>query len=381
MVTATPLFSYSRDMDFEISDDRELPDYCHPKLPEKLNVSRVATSGGKPINLVKALISSACERNCYYCPFRAGRDYRRNTFKPDELAASYMSYHHAGVTDGIFISSGIVGGGVRTQDLIIDAAEILRNKYHYRDYLHLKIMPGAEKAQLEHAMLLADRVSINLEAPNDVCLKRLAPYKHYSGELLAPLLWAEQIRKSKSPHEAFRGRWPSTVTQFVVGAVGETDQELLTTSRYLYRVARLKRVYYSKFRPIQNTPLENQPAENPMRELRLYQATFLLRDYRYELEDLQFDDDGNLDIERDPKQSWAEKNLASQPLEINRATYRDLIRVPGIGPKGAKKVLSNRKISKFRYLDDLRKLGLNPDRIAAYVLLDGKRPIYQQSFW
>ena len=156
-----------------------------------------ALPNGKRAPLLKSLLTSACERNCYYCPFRAGRDTRRVTFKPDEMARTVVQLSEAQVIQGAFISSGIAGGGMRTQDRLIDTAEILRKKMNYRGYLHLKIMPGAEMAQIERAMQLADRVSVNLEAPNSSRLQLLAPQKDLMEELLQPLRMIEQIRRTR----------------------------------------------------------------------------------------------------------------------------------------------------------------------------------------
>jgi len=208
----------SQQMDLEPVEDA--PCTLASKPGEAPFISQAVLPNGKRISLLKTLLTSACESNCFYCPFRAGRDFRRATFKPDELASTFMRLHYAGAAQGIFLSSGIIGGGVRTQSLLIDSAEILRSKLGYTGYLHLKIMPGAEFEQVRHAMHLADRVSINLEAPNSLRLGMLAPTKHYLAELLEPLRWVEQIRQEPAPNRSWRRDWPSSTTQFVVGAVG-----------------------------------------------------------------------------------------------------------------------------------------------------------------
>lgn len=343
-------------------------------------ISEAVIPGGNRIPLLKTLLTSACERNCFYCPFRAGRDFRRATFHPEELAKTFMSLHQAGIAKGIFLSSGIVAGGIRTQDKLIDTAEILRNRFSYRGYLHLKIMPGAERGQIERAMQLADRISINLEAPNRKRLELLAPRKEFMDELLKPLRWVEEIRRNQSPHNGWNGRWPSSVTQFVVGAVGESDQELLETSEKLFKQFRLKRTYFSAFHPIPDTPLENQPAESPQREFRLYQASFLLRDYGFSLADLHFES-GNLPLDTDPKLAWARLHLAEKPIEINRASPEELLRIPGIGRKGAETLVSARRQQSFREISQLGKLGINTSHAAPFILLDGTRPPFQASFW
>jgi predicted DNA-binding helix-hairpin-helix protein len=346
-----------------------------------LNLSHAVLPNGKRIVLLKTLLTSACERNCYYCPFRAGRDFRRATFKPEELGQAFMNLHRAGVAQGIFLSSGIAGKGVRTQDRLIDAADILRNKLGYRGYLHLKIMPGAERAQVERTMQLADRVSVNLEAPNQARLSTLAPHKEFDEELIRPLRWIEEIRRTQPAYRAWNGRWPSSVTQFVVGPAGESDLELLATSEHLYNQLHLRRTYFMAFNPVPDTPFEDLPPESPVREQRLYQAAFLLRDYGFGMEEMPLDASGNLPLQTDPKTAWAQSALAGRPVEINRASRQELLRVPGIGPKGAQAILNSRWERRLQSLSALGKLGIDTKRVAPFILLDGKMPAQQRMFW
>jgi predicted DNA-binding helix-hairpin-helix protein len=351
------------------------------KKKESLGVSYAAMPGGKRISLLKTLLTSACERNCYYCPFRAGRDFRRATFKADEMARTFMDMRRANLVEGFFLSSGIAGGGMRTQDQLIATAEILRFKLGFRGYLHLKIMPGAERAQVERMLQLADRVSINLEAPNSNRLARLAPHKIFTEELLRPLQWVEEIRRTRPARQGWNGKWPSTVTQLVVGGAGESDLEILSTSAALYRNARLSRVYYSAFHPVRDTPLENHPAENPWREFRLYQSSFLLRDYGFDVEDLPFSQAGDLPLDVDPKIAYAQAHLTEMPVEVNKADKAALLRVPGIGPKGVEAILAARRKDKLRNLKDLQAIGVIASRAAPFVLLDGRRPPTQLPLW
>lgn len=348
-----------------------------PAKKNSLGIHEAAMPGGKRIKLLKTLLTSACERNCYYCPFRAGRNYRRATFKPEEMAQTFMQLYRAGMVEGLFLSSGIIGGGVKSQDKIIAAAEILRQKYQFRGYIHLKIMPGAEKEQVRRTMQLANRVSSNLEAPNAKRLNLLAPKKEFWRELLQPLQWMEEIRRTQPAQESWNGRWPSSVTQFVVGAVGESDVELLDTAATLYRQLRLARAYFSAFSPVEDTPLENLPPANPLREHRLYQASFLLRDYGFEMEEMPFDQQGNLPLESDPKLAWARLHLRERPVDVNRADREALLRVPGIGPKGAEAILTARRQRRLRELQELQKIGVLAKRAAPFVLLDGARPSFQ----
>lgn len=340
-------------------------------------ITNLATpKGPKPV--LKTMVTTACERNCNYCPFRAGRGKtQRITFTPDALAGAFDTMQRAGKVDGLFLSSGIVKGSITTQDKIIDTVEIVRKKYGYRGYVHLKIMPGIERDQLYRAMQIADRISVNLEGPTQQRLDALAPKKQFADELLAMLQLAEQLRR-ENPHQ----RLANTVTQFVVGAVGDTDLELLSLSEKLYAQMRLQRVYYSAFHPVSQTPFEELSAVNPTREFRLYQSSFLLRDYGWSVEDLPFIDAGNLRTDVDPKQAWAEVNLRQSPVDLMHADREQLLRVPQIGPKAADAILKARRTDHLTDLSDLRKLGIKaPEKAAPYILLNGKRPSMQLSLF
>ena len=328
--------------------------------------------GPKPV--LKTMMTTACERNCHYCVFRAGRaKTKRVTFAPDEMAGAFNTLEQAGKVDGLFLSSGIIKGSVTTQDKIIDTADIIRNRQGYRGYIHLKIMPGIEYDQLYRSMQLADRISVNLEAPTTARLAALAPKKIFIEELLRMLQWAEQIRRDHRNEKL-----ASSVTQFVVGAVGDTDLELLSMSDKLYSLAKLARVYYSAFGPVPGTPFENLPATEAIREFRLYQSSFLLRDYQWDVEELPFLRDGNLRTDVDPKQAWADVHLIHQPVELMRAEREQLLRVPGIGPIGANAIISARRRGNLSELVHLKQIGIRtPHKLAKYVLLNGRQPVRQ----
>ena len=326
--------------------------------------------GPKPV--LRTMMTTACERNCFYCAFRAGRSStERLTLQPAEMAEGFTRMQKAGLVDGLFLSSGIIGGGVKAQDKIIDTAEILRKKQKYGGFIHLKIMPGAEYEQVRRAMQLADRVSVNLEGATQGRLAQLAPQKEFWDELLLRLMWTEQIRRE----ERVRA---SSVTQFVVGAAGDTDLELISLSEKLYQQAGLRRVYYSSFFPVPDTPFENLPPASAKRQHRLYQASFLLRDYNWETEDIGFGADQNLRLDVDPKQAWADLYLRAAPVELNQADRQTLLRVPGIGPKSADRILRARRLGRLTDLKTLRALGVaSPQKAAPYVLLDGRQPVHQ----
>lgn len=378
--TLDRLRNLSSQMDLEPAEDLGCSRLT-ARQQDAVAVSHATLPNGRQIIMLKTLLTSACERNCYYCPFRAERDFRRATLKPDEMASAFMAMHRAGIVQGLFLSSGVAGGGVRTQDGLLATAEILRNKFKFNGYLHLKLMPGAQRDQVERSMQFADRVSVNLEAPNTQRLAHLAPHKSFLEELMQPLRWVDEIRRTKPQYLGWKGHWPSMVTQFVVGAVGESDLELLSTTAYLHRNLRLGRAYFSAFNPVPNTPFEDLHPTDPVRQQRLYQASFLLRDYGFDLEDLLFEASGDLPSRVDPKTAWAQEFLAGQPVELNLADRRELLRVPGIGPKGANAILSARRRDILRSIEDLRKIGLNPSRALPFILLDGKSPQYQMSLF
>ena len=339
-------------------------------------VFHAAMPGGKRMPLLKTLLTSACERDCNYCPFRAGRDFRRVTLSPQELAEGFDRIHRSGKVQGLFLSSGVAGGGVRTQSRLIETAEILRDRYGFEGYIHLKLMPGAESAQVERAMQLADRVSVNLEAPTKEALARLAPKKQLVDELVRPLQDVERIRQA---HGGRPGGWrnplrsgPSQTTQFVVGAAGETDRELVEMTWRLGAELGFARTYFSGFRPVADTPLEDREPVPAVREHRLYQAEFLMRSYGFSFDEIAFDDGGMLPQDRDPKLAAAIAREDHFPIEVNTAERWGLLRVPGIGPTSAERILQVRGKHKLTSLKHLQLLGARADRARNFVTLGGR---------
>lgn len=381
--TITNLHLLTEQPEFELDEPPGTPPACYSPNTRPKEIPEIfwaKKSGGGRTPILKTLLTSACEKNCLYCPFRAGRDLRRATLQPVEMAKIFSQMAAAGLVQGLFLSSGMVGGGIRTQDKILDTAEILRKKYQYQGYLHLKLMPGAEKDQVLRTLQLATRVSVNLEAPNSERLKDLAPLKKFQEELLQLLQWAQDLRQTIQVSTR-NDRAPSIVTQLVVGATAETDTEILQTSSYLYSRLKLSRIYYSRFSPIPDTPLENLPPENPLRPLRLYQASFLIRDYGFSTSDFQFTESGNLPLELDPKTIWAQNHLLQQPVELNKADYSNLLRIPGIGPETARRILQYRHNSKIKSEAELKRLGIPVERVSPYILLNGRKITNQPSFW
>ncbi len=334
-----------------------------------------AMPNGRHINLFKVLLTNVCERDCNYCANRCSRDARRATFTPSELAATFDELVRRRLAAGLFLSSAVCGSSSQTMERMIAAVEIVRFHYGFEGYVHLKILPGAERAAVERATQLAQRVSVNLEAPNPARLVRLSGTKRFEEDLLERMRWAREFIVERGEATT------SQTTQFVVGAAGEADREILLTSSRLYRELRLARAYYSAFQPVPGTPLENQPPAHPLREHRLYQSDFLLRQYGFAYEELVFDRAGNLPLAADPKLLWAQSHPEWFPLEINRADREALLRVPGIGPRSAARILAYRRDCPLRDLDSLRRLGASVGRAAPYVLLAGKRPPMQLPLW
>lgn len=336
-------------------------------------LTTVVRSDGKRVPIVKTLMTSACEKDCFYCPTRRGRNsVRRVTFKPEELAQGFNQIQSKGLAQGLFLSSGVIGGGTRTMDKTIAAIEILRRKYEFRGYVHLKLMPGAEQAAIERAVQLADRVSVNLEAPNSERLARLSSTKQFADELLQPLKSARALIDANPEYSH-----TSMTTQFVVGASDESDREILATTSRLYRDLGLARVYYSAFRPIEDTPLENHAPTSPVREHRLYQTDTLLRGYGFTYEELVFDETGNLPTNIDPKMTWALRHPERFPVEVNRASQQDLVRIPGIGPLSARRILKMRPLRSISAIEDLERLGADSRRAAPFILVSGRIPSRQ----
>jgi predicted DNA-binding helix-hairpin-helix protein len=274
--------------------------------------------------------------------------------------------HPARLVRGLFLSSGVVGHDDRTMEQIAATGEILRRKHAFPGYLHLKIMPGASDAAVDAVLRVADRVSVNLEAPSADRLARLTGTKDLARDLLHPLRRVQAA-------VAEGGRPVSRSTQFVVGGAGESDREILQTTVRLYRELGLSRVYYSAFRPVPDTPLDHLAPESPERQLRLYQADALLRAYGHDLADLGLDAAGGLRRDVDPKLAWARDHPEHFPVEVNRADREQLLRVPGIGPRGAAAILLARRRARIRGPGDLRALAIPASRALPWLSIDGRR--------
>jgi len=325
-----------------------------------------ALPDGRTIRLLKVLQTNVCTKDCQYCENRASRDVRRESFSPEELAKLFLSLHRADKAGGLFLSSGVAGRADTVMARMIATAEILRRRHRFHGYIHMKILPGASRAAIERAAQLSNRISINLEAPGPGRLERIAGEKDFLRELLPQTEWIQQVVADP------KTRANSHTTQFVVGASGESDREILKWTDWLYKGRGLYRAYYSAYEvPDEDTRLDAPPTPL-MREHRLYQSDFLLRKYGFGLDELVFEGTGDLSLKVDPKERWAQEHAEWFPVEILTAPQELLLRVPGLGPVSAKRICSWRRQNGLRGPDDLRKAGLVLKKAAPYLLLKGK---------
>ena len=331
-------------------------------------IYRSTLPGGGCTSLFKVLLTNVCTNDCAYCVNQVGRDRPRAYFQPHELASLFMELHRKRLVRGLFLSSGVAGSPSRTMQEMVDTVEILRKRHEYTGYVHLKMMPGAGYDCVEAACKVANRVSINIEAPTAHHLARLSSRKDLYDGIVERMRWAKQVM---SANEALV---PSgQTTQFVVGAAGETDREILRTTGALYREIGLRRVYFSAFQPVIDSPLEGLRATPPMREHRLYQADWLLRVYGFSSNelDLALGDKGDLSLAKDPKMMIARRQPWLFPVDVNRAGYEELLRVPGIGPISARRIVEARAEHSIFALVQLKKMGVVTKRAGSFIWFRG----------
>ena len=334
-------------------------------LPGGIHVSQVG--GGKRVKLLKVLQTNICEFDCFYCEHRASRDVPRTYVSPEELAKTFMQLHQRRLVDGLFLSSGITKKVDTMQERMVQTAELLRTKHHFKGYIHLKIMPGASLSAVERTMQLADRVSLNLEAPTPQYLAKLSAKKNFLDGILTRMVWVKRVQEQQ-PGLVRAGQ----ITQFVVGAAGESDQEVLATTSRLYEQVGLRRAYFSAFSPVPGTPLDHLSPTPLLRQHRLYQADWLLRFYGFSMPELVFDERGHLPLAADPKLAWAIRHPEYFPLDVRQAAPEQLLRVPGIGPLSARRIVELRRTSVITDVRQLKGLGVVMKRATPFLLLDGR---------
>jgi len=339
-----------------------------------VGITRVRLPSGGSTKIMRVMQTNACSLSCGYCPTFCGGKVRRTALGPEEVATTFMQAHRKGWAQGLFLTSGVPGKPARAMDRMLAAVEILRQKEGYRGYVHLKLLPGAEPAQVERAARLANRVSINLEGPGDSHVRTLAKEKDLSGDLLPKLEQAGRLlREARQTWRPGELRPAGTTTQFVVGAAGERDQEILALVARLERGELLHHAHFSAFQPVAGTPMEGEKPTPATREFRLYQAEHLLRQYGFRYEELVFQSDGNLPLDHDPKTAWALRHPELFPLELLATPHELLLRVPGVGPKAALTLVQERRRSVIRGAEDLRRFGVDTCRAGYFLTLRGRR--------
>lgn len=332
---------------------------------------------GRCISLLKVLYSNECVFDCKYCVNRASNDVVRTSFTPEEISRLTIEFYRRNYIEGLFLSSGVKGSPDETMEEMVRAVELLRVKYHFQGYIHLKAIPGASPELIERAGYLADRMSVNLELPTAEGLKKLAPHKSRK-TILRPMKQI-QVQSDENRQELVLYRHaPKFVpagqsTQMIVGAGGESDYQIVSVAESLYRQFSLKRVFYSAFVSVnQDRDLPVLPSGPPLlREHRLYQADWLLRFYGFKASELLNEKHQNFNLFLDPKCDWAVSHLEKFPVEINTADYYALLRVPGIGEKSARRIVGARRTHSLDF-QDLRRIGVVLKRALYFITCNGR---------
>jgi putative DNA modification/repair radical SAM protein len=343
---------------------------CHSYAPD-----------GRCISLLKVLLTNYCQYDCLYCVNRVSSDVRRARFGAAELARLTLEFYKRNYIEGLFLSSGIIKSPDYTMEQMVEVARILRDDLAFQGYIHLKTIPDAAPELLEAAGRYADRLSINVELPSRTSLGKLAPEKD-AGRIRKAM--ASVRLKLDEKQEKSRNNNPRAIkatgqsTQMIVGADESDDRKILTTSASLYAGYKLRRVYYSAFSPTPHPSSQLPPEAPPLkREHRLYQADWLLRFYDFELDEIiAGGKDGMLDLDIDPKLAWALKHPERFPIDVNRASREELLRIPGLGTRGVGAIIKARRLGKLR-LDDLARVTTSLDKIRPFILARGWCPTRQ----
>lgn len=343
------------------------------------NISRYIyhswTEDGRCVPILKVLLTNYCIYDCAYCHNRRSNDIERSSFTPEELAQITSELYKKGKIEGLFLSSGIVKSPDYTMELMLRCIRLLREEYQFKGYIHSKILPGTDEILIEQIGRYADRISENIELPSEESLRYLAPDKDRERILRPIIKISELIKRYQSDNRSGRDLTfaPSgQSTQIIVGLSADSDLKTLSLSEFFYKRLNMSRVYYSAYVPINvDSRLPDIKSPPVKREHRLYQADWLIRDYGFEVKELLSDREPDLSLELDPKTEWAIKNLDRFPLEINSADYEELIRIPGIGKRKARKIVLLRRFHSLSE-EDLIKLRVPMKRTRHFIKINGK---------
>ena len=334
----------------------------------------VGGADGRCISLLKILMSNACIYDCKYCINRCTNSVKRATFTPREIADLTIAFYKRNYIEGLFLSSAVIKNPDYTMERLYEAIFILRKEYNFNGYIHVKTIPGANKELIDKLGHLVDRTSINIELPSNDSLRLLAPQKEKIG-ILTPMQYiSKEISISKQEKSKYKEKFvpAGQTTQLIVGATPETDLKIMKLSESLYNKLSLKRVYYSAYVSINedsNLPVLSSPPL--LRENRLYQADWLIRFYGFKIDDLLDETHPNFHTMLDPKCDWALRNLQHFPVEINKADYNTLLKVPGIGVISAKRIITARREFNLTF-ENLKKLGIVLKRARYFITCNGK---------
>lgn len=323
-----------------------------------------ADAKGKARPVVRLLMSAECVHSCPYCPLQSGRDVPRATLTADEVAAAVMPQlrrHDA----GLLLSTAVADSAEQSATGLVDSAVLLRTKHSYAGYLHLKLPPGVSHSLIEAAARVSDRLSLNIEVPSAAHQAAIDPSRDWQRDVIARLAWMRDFQQAGFLKAGI-------ATQFVVGAAGEDDKSLLDTTAWLHSELGVRRVYYAAFQPIAGTPMADQRATPAVRGLRLTQADWLLRHYGFASSEIVAADQPLLSLHNDPKLDWALRTPEYFPLEINTAAPEQLLRIPGVGPLGVKRILRMRALGRLREPAHIAILGAASRRVVDFVLFDGR---------
>ena len=330
---------------------------------------------GRCISLLKILLTNKCIYSCEYCVNRKENNIERAEFTPEEVADLTINFYKRNYIEGLFLSSGVVKSPDHTMIQLIRVAEILRNQKKFNGYIHMKAIPGASEELIERLGRLIDRMSINIELPTKSSLKMLAPQKTYESIEKPMDFINESITQYKIDRKTIR-KTPLFLpagqsTQMIVGAGRESDLTIINKASSLYEDYKLKRVFYSGFVPVIKSKYTDGIKKVPMlREHRLYQADWLMRFYKFKSNEILNEQNPFFDLTLDPKTFWAVQNVANFPIEINRASYEELLRVPGFGPTYAMRIINARKFANLNY-DDLTSLKISLKKAKNFILVNG----------